>query len=47
MQTVSRGAKSIVDPKLFPAAREGTGYVAPTVLVDVTHDMKVMSDETL
>jgi acyl-CoA reductase-like NAD-dependent aldehyde dehydrogenase len=43
---VAAGAKALVDPALFPMARPGTAYMAPQVLVDVNHDMAVMSEET-
>ena len=39
------GAQALVDPAKFPADDGGT-YVAPQVLVDVTHDMDVMREET-
>jgi acyl-CoA reductase-like NAD-dependent aldehyde dehydrogenase len=43
---VGKGAKALVDPKLFPADKAGTPYVAPQVLVDVDHRMQVMTEET-
>jgi len=43
-QALEMGARSLVDPDLFPA-RGGT-YIAPRVLVDVDHRMDVMSEET-
>ncbi len=42
---VSRGAKALVDPKLFPAD-DGGAYLAPQVLVDVDHSMTFMTEET-
>ncbi|MFN7023894.1 MAG: aldehyde dehydrogenase family protein [Pseudorhizobium sp.] len=42
---VSRGAKALVDPKLFPAD-DGGAYLAPQVLVDVDHSMPFMTEET-
>jgi acyl-CoA reductase-like NAD-dependent aldehyde dehydrogenase len=42
---VSRGAKALVDPKLFPAD-DGGAYVAPQILVDVDHSMEFMTEET-
>lgn len=45
-EAVRQGARVLVDPGHFPAAREGTPYLAPQVLVDVTHDMRVMTEET-
>jgi acyl-CoA reductase-like NAD-dependent aldehyde dehydrogenase len=42
---VSRGAKALVDPKLFPAD-DGGAYVAPQILVNVDHSMEFMREET-
>ena len=42
---VSRGARALVDPKLFPAD-DGGAYLAPQVLVDVDHSMAFMKEET-
>jgi acyl-CoA reductase-like NAD-dependent aldehyde dehydrogenase len=39
---LAAGAKSTVPESLFPIAKVGTTYVAPTVLVDVDHSMDVM-----
>jgi len=44
--TVSQGAKALISESDFPEAKEGTTYVAPQVLIDVDHSMKVMSEET-
>src|SRR5215813_247691 len=41
-----KGARALIDPALFPAAREGTPYLAPQVLVDVDHSMLAMTEET-
>jgi acyl-CoA reductase-like NAD-dependent aldehyde dehydrogenase len=43
---VRSGARPLIDPREFPADREGTPYVAPQVLVDVDHRMRVMTEET-
>jgi acyl-CoA reductase-like NAD-dependent aldehyde dehydrogenase len=45
-EAVRQGARSLVDPREFPAGKDGTPYVAPQVLVDVNHQMRVMSEET-
>jgi acyl-CoA reductase-like NAD-dependent aldehyde dehydrogenase len=45
-EATRRGARPLIDPRDFPAAREGTPYVAPQVLVDVDHTMRVMTEET-
>ena len=43
---VAAGAKALVDAKHFPADAEGTPYLAPQVLVDVDHSMRVMTEES-
>lgn len=43
---VRHGAKALVDPKLFPADKPGTPYLAPQVLVGVDHSMAVMAEES-
>ncbi|HGY09340.1 MAG TPA: aldehyde dehydrogenase family protein [Oceanithermus profundus] len=45
-EATSKGARALIDPALFPAAKEGTPYLAPQVLVDVNHQMSVMTEET-
>ncbi|HEX5080751.1 MAG TPA: aldehyde dehydrogenase family protein [Blastocatellia bacterium] len=43
---LKKGARALIDPALFPAARVGTPYLEPQVLVDVDHSMLVMAEET-
>jgi len=43
---LKKGASALIDPSLFPAAKEGTPYLAPQVLVDVDHSMLAMTEET-
>ncbi|MGP4690278.1 aldehyde dehydrogenase family protein [Agrobacterium cavarae] len=43
---VAKGAKALVDPKLFPADDGESAYVAPQVLIDVDHSMEFMTEET-
>jgi acyl-CoA reductase-like NAD-dependent aldehyde dehydrogenase len=43
---LKKGARALIDPALFPAARQGTPYLEPQVLVDVDHSMLVMTEET-
>ena len=38
--------RALVDGTLFPAAKEGSPYMAPQILVDVDHSMRVMTEET-
>jgi acyl-CoA reductase-like NAD-dependent aldehyde dehydrogenase len=40
---VSKGARALIDPKSFPADREGTPYLAPQILVDI--DQRMMAEE--
>ncbi|KAF5340337.1 hypothetical protein D9611_007960 [Ephemerocybe angulata] len=40
---VAQGARSLVPENLFPAAKPGTTYVGPQVLVNVNHTMEVMT----
>lgn len=40
------GARTVVDESQFAAAKEGTAYVGPQVLVDVDHSMDIMSEES-
>ncbi len=42
---LSKGARGLVDPALFPAD-DGGAYLAPQILVDVNHDMEVMREES-
>lgn len=43
---VARGAAPLIDPKDFPAAADGTPYLAPQVLINVRQSMRVMQEET-
>jgi acyl-CoA reductase-like NAD-dependent aldehyde dehydrogenase len=43
---VARGARARLDPRAFPADREGTPFLAPQILTGVDHTMKVMTEET-
>lgn len=40
------GARTLIDPRAFPGDAVGTPYMAPQVLVDVSHAMSVMRDES-
>ena len=42
---VAKGAKTLIDPKLFPQD-DGGAYLMPQILVDVDHSMSFMKDET-
>jgi acyl-CoA reductase-like NAD-dependent aldehyde dehydrogenase len=43
---IRSGAKPLVDEKRFPAEKEGTAYMAPRILANVNHDMRIMREET-
>ncbi|MCH8809813.1 MAG: aldehyde dehydrogenase family protein [Proteobacteria bacterium] len=43
---VAAGAKALIDPKAFAADAAGTPYLAPQILVDVDHSMRVMTEES-
>jgi acyl-CoA reductase-like NAD-dependent aldehyde dehydrogenase len=45
-EAIAAGAKPLIDVKNFPADKAGTPYLAPQVLVDVDHSMRVMTEET-
>ncbi len=45
-EAVGQGAKALIDPARFPADKSGSPYLVPQVLVDVTHDMRVMTEES-
>src|SRR5256714_150001 len=45
-EALHKGAKALIDSKPFARDKAGSTYLAPQVLVDVDHSMKVMMDET-
>ncbi|MCB1882550.1 MAG: aldehyde dehydrogenase family protein [Geminicoccaceae bacterium] len=45
-EAVAAGARALIDPKGFPADAAGSPYMAPQVLIDVDHDMRVMKEES-
>lgn len=45
-EAVGAGARSLVDPAGFAANRADSPYLAPHILVDVDHSMRVMSEES-
>jgi acyl-CoA reductase-like NAD-dependent aldehyde dehydrogenase len=44
-EAVAAGATPLIDPALFPAD-DGGAYLAPQILVNVDHSMRVMRDES-
>ncbi len=45
-EAVSQGARTLIDPAGFPENRENSPYLAPQILVDVDHSMRVMTEES-
>jgi acyl-CoA reductase-like NAD-dependent aldehyde dehydrogenase len=45
-EAIAQGAKRLVGEDAFAASKSGTPYLGPSVLVDVTHAMRLMSEET-
>ncbi len=44
-EAIAAGATPLIDPALFPAD-DGGAYLAPQILVDVDHSMRVMMEES-
>jgi acyl-CoA reductase-like NAD-dependent aldehyde dehydrogenase len=44
-QAMRQGARNVADAAYFPAARDGTAYVAPALLTHVDHSMRIMREE--
>ncbi|GAA5831407.1 hypothetical protein JCM11251_004015 [Rhodosporidiobolus azoricus] len=45
-EALSKGARALIPEADFPLAKDETTYVAPQIVVDVDHSMKIMSEET-
>ncbi|KUJ82488.1 aldehyde dehydrogenase [Microbulbifer flavimaris] len=45
-EALSAGARAHIDPVAFPADRPGTPYLAPQLLTEVNHEMRVMREES-
>ncbi|MCP5526639.1 MAG: aldehyde dehydrogenase family protein [Verrucomicrobiales bacterium] len=45
-EAVQQGARPLIDVSAFREGGPGSPYLAPQVLVDVTHEMRVMREET-
>jgi acyl-CoA reductase-like NAD-dependent aldehyde dehydrogenase len=45
-EAAASGARALIDPRAFDADTPGTAYLAPQVLVDVDHSMRVMTEES-
>jgi len=46
MEAVRDGAATLINPADFPADSPGSTYLAPQVLIDVDHTMRVMMEES-
>jgi len=44
-EAIAAGAKPLIDPKNFPAD-DGGAYLAPQILINVNHTMRVMTEES-
>ena len=45
-EAVAAGARALIDSKSFKADAPGTAYLAPQILADVSHGMRVMTEES-
>jgi acyl-CoA reductase-like NAD-dependent aldehyde dehydrogenase len=45
-EAISQGAVAHIDVAYFPADKPGTPYLAPQILTNVDHSMRVMTEET-
>jgi acyl-CoA reductase-like NAD-dependent aldehyde dehydrogenase len=45
-EAIAMGAHAHLDPAAFPANRDGSPYLAPQVLTNVDHTMRVMTEES-
>jgi acyl-CoA reductase-like NAD-dependent aldehyde dehydrogenase len=45
-EAIQQGAHAHIDPRAFPADQPGTPYLAPQILTNVDHTMRVMTEET-
>ncbi len=45
-EAVAVGASALIDPSTFSADKMGSPYLAPQVLINVDHSMRVMTEET-
>ena len=46
VEAVRQGARALIDPGSFAADAQGTPYMAPQILIDVDHSMRIMTEET-
>lgn len=45
-EAIEQGAKAHIDSQNFPMDKVGTAYLAPQILTEVNHQMRIMTEET-
>ncbi len=45
-EAIRQGARTLIDPSEFPKNAHGSPYLAPQILTNVDHSMRVMTEET-
>jgi len=45
-RAIKQGAENLIDPKHFEAHQRNTPYMAPQVLINVNHNMELMTEES-
>jgi acyl-CoA reductase-like NAD-dependent aldehyde dehydrogenase len=45
-EATRQGARALIDEGEFPGSHSGTPYLAPQILIDVDHTMRIMREET-
>lgn len=45
-EAVACGAVPLIDPKAFPRDAPGSAYMAPQILINVDHSMRIMTEES-
>ncbi|WP_163337828.1 aldehyde dehydrogenase family protein [Desulfopila sp. IMCC35008] len=45
-EAITQGAVAHIEASDFPLSQEGTPYLAPQILTEVTHEMRVMTEES-
>jgi acyl-CoA reductase-like NAD-dependent aldehyde dehydrogenase len=45
-EAISQGAEALIDPSSFAMNQQETNYLAPQVLINVDHSMRVMTEES-
>ncbi len=45
-EAIAQGARALIDERDFPASQPGTAYLAPQLLINVDHSMRIMREES-